>query len=358
MEENKVEIVEEESKEIVETPTEEPKKAKKPNIFKRIFNKENFTKEKVTKNVKKYLILTIANILLALSTVLFFNPLTIVSGGLTGIAIIIDNLIPGSWLDIILYCGEGVLMILSFIFLGKKTTFKSLYSCIICPLFVTLFTRVIPISSISNLLYGWNGATYTLAQDTSLLLLGGVVGGILVGVAVGLAFMVGGSTAGVDTIVLIVKKYFPKTKESITCFLIDSVIIVGGIAITFTITKEIASYNIVMCFINVMTAIIAAVSIETINNMRSSSITFNIFSEKWEEINEYIIKNLDRGCTIYDVVGGYSNKERKELKTVVSKRQAEKAKEDILNIDPNCFLTMTVSKGVFGEGFQKRFSDD
>ena len=107
-----------------------------------------------------------------------------------------------------------------------------------------------------------------------------------------------------------------------------------------------------------MTAIISAMSIEAINSLSRSSITFNIFSEKWEEINDYIIKNLDRGCTIYNVVGGYSGKERKELKTVVSKRQAEKAKEDILNIDPNCFLTMTVSKGVFGEGFQRRFSDD
>ena len=122
--------------------------------------------------------------------------------------------------------------------------------------------------------------------------------------------------------------------------------------------RKINPFNYYGCWLLLTNVFIAAVSIETINSMRRSSITFNIFSEKWEEINQYIIKNLDRGCTIYDVVGGFSGKERKELKTVVSKRQAEKAKEDILNIDPNCFLTMTVSKGVFGEGFQKRFSDD
>ena len=326
--------------------------------FKQFFSKENWTKDKVVKNLKKYIVLTIANLLLALSVVLFMNPLTIVSGGLTGIAIVIETFIPGDWLDVIVYCGEAILIVLSFIFLGRKTTLKSLYSCIICPLFITLFTRVIPISEISNLLYGFDGEIYTLAKDTSLLLLGGLVGGILTGLAVGFAFMVGGSTAGVDTIVLIIKKYVPRAKESILCFMVDSLIIVAGIITTFVNTSEVTSYNIVICFINIMTALVTAGTIEALYLMRNSSVTITIISEKWEEINQWIIKDLDRGSTVYPVYGGYHFTERKEIKTIVSKKQSEKAKEEILKIDPNCFLTMTVSKGVFGEGFQKRFSDD
>lgn len=344
----------EEMKELEQVEVKEEKKKVK------FFSKENFSKKRIKSALKKYLVLAIANMLLALSVVLFMNPLTIVSGGLTGIAIIIDSVIPGQWLDIVVYIGEAILIILSFIFLGKKITLKSLFSCIVCPLFISLFSRVIPISTVSNILFGYDAATgiYQNAHSLSYLLLGGIVGGIATGLAVGLAFMVGGSTGGVDTIVLIIKKYFPKFKESVLCFIIDSIIIVAGIIVTFTQSKEISSYNIVMCFINVMTAVVTAASMETIYMMRNSSVTITVISTKWEEINQYIIKDLDRGSTVYPVYGGYSMAERKELKTIVSKKQSEKAKEDILNIDPNCFLTMTVSKGVFGEGFQKRFSDD
>lgn len=325
----------------------------------KFFAKENWTKKKVISGLKKYLVLTIANIILAFVAVMFLKPLNIVSGGLTGIAIIIDQFIEGEWLDIICYIGEAILIILSFVFLGKKVTFKSLFSCIVYPLFMTLFTRVIPLDIVVDMLYGGNGTgTYTLVQDTSLLLLGALVGGIGVGLAVGLAFMVRGSTAGIDTIVLIIKKYQPKLKESVLCFILDSTIIFAGIICSFCTSEELSSYNVIMCIINIMTAILTAVTIEIIYIMRNSSVTITVISSKWEEINEYIIKTLDRGCTVYDVFGGFQLEKRRELKTVVTKKQSETAKEEILNIDPNCFLTMTVSKGVFGEGFQNRFSDD
>ena len=326
------------------------------NKKKKIKLKEKITKEKFLSGLKKYIILTIANMILAISVVLFLNPLTIVSGGLTGIAITINTAINmGDWLDIILYIGEAILIIISFIFLGKKATLKSLYSAIICPLFTTFFTRVLPFDQIINILYG-NGA---LVKDTSILLMGCLIGGISVGVAVGLAFMVGGSTAGVDIIVLIMKKYYPKLKESVLCFIFDAAIIIAGTIVAFVMAgKDISSYNIIIFFINVMTALISAGTIEAIYMMRNQSVTITIISDKYEEINEYIIKVLDRGCTMYQVFGGYTGKEKKELKTIVSKKQSEKAKEEILKIDPNCFLTMTISKGVFGEGFQKRFTDE
>lgn len=332
----------------------------KDNKIKKYF-RENWTKKKVNTFVKKYLILTIANILLALATVLFTSPLKIVSGGLTGIAIVIDNFIPGEWLDIIIYIGEGILTILSFIFLGKKTTFKSLYSVILCPLLITLFTRVLPFPRVVEILYG--GAPdatglYPLGKDTAILLLGGLAGGILTGISVALAFSVGGSTGGVDTIVLIVKKYTKKLRESALCFVIDASIIILGVFSTFMSTVELESYNIIMCLINVLGAFMTAGVIEAMYVMRSSSVTITVISSKWEEINHYIINILDRGSTVYDVFGGYSLEQRKEIKTIVAKKQSEKAKEEILKIDPNAFLTMTISKGVFGEGFQSRFKDE
>ena len=196
------------------------------------------------------------------------------------------------------------------------------------------------------------------AQDTSLLILGALIGGIGTGLAVGLAFMVGGSTAGVDTIVLIIKKYVPKSKESILCFILDACIIVAGSIVSICLQDTYSSYTIIIIFINIMTAVFTAATIEAIYMMRNASVTLSIISTEWEKIKEYIIKDLDRGCTIYDVYGGYTNELRKEVKTTVSKKQSEKAKEEILKIDPNCFLTLNISKGVFGEGFQRRFTND
>ena len=75
----------------------------------------------------------------------------------------------------------------------------------------------------------------------------------------------------------------------------------------------------------------------------------NIFGDRDSEVYEkmaddlYINNVIDRGTTLYPVYGGYTKKERMEIKTAVSKKQAEKTKEEILKIDPNCFLTLTNS---------------
>ena len=90
----------------MQTKNENKKKTK-------FFAKENWTKKKVVNGVKKYLVLTIANLILALVVVMFLDPLSIVSGGLTGVSISIDKLIPGEWLDVILYTGEAILIIFS-----------------------------------------------------------------------------------------------------------------------------------------------------------------------------------------------------------------------------------------------------
>ena len=142
------------------------------------------------------------------------------------------------------------------------------------------------------------------------------------------------------------------------CFVLDAGIILIGTIISLVSVDYFSSYSIVIIFINIMTAVLTAGTIEAIYMMRNSSVTINVISEHWEEIKNYLIYDLDRGCTIYDVYGGYAHAPRKEIKTVVSKKQSEKAKEEILNIDPNCFLSLTVSKGVFGEGFQSRFTDN
>ena len=77
----------------------------------------------------------------------------------------------------------------------------------------------------------------------------------------------------------------------------------------------------------------------------------DIISEKWEEINKEILA-LDRGTTIVDVVGGYTNSNKKMIKSLIGKNQYMTVINIVKRIDPNAFMAISSTHNVFGEGYK------
>ena len=83
----------------------------------------------------------------------------------------------------------------------------------------------------------------------------------------------------------------------------------------------------------------------------SSTYIANIVSDKWMEINDFIITKMERGCTILNGQGGYSKEERKMIVIAFDIKEYTKLLDAISKIDPRAFVTVTLSHEVNGEGF-------
>ena len=285
------------------------------------------------KEIKKYLILLFANFCLALALIAFINNAEIMTGGLGGISIIVEEIFPSfDYVTSIVITGVSwVLFFIGWFFKGKKFALKTLFSTITYPMFVTLLEYI-----------SLNNQIFPIANDTGDKIIYAILAGVLVGTGLGLAFKVGGSTGGVDIPAVIIAEKFHVSIDKVV-FLLDAVIIVGG--------------AFVLPFINVVIGVLSNVVytfvIDRIIVGGKKSLLVQIISEHNDEINEYIQKKLDRGSTYIDVKGGYLGAEHKLLEVAVYRREYSQLIDFINSVDENAFVISLEAKEVFGEGFKQ-----
>ncbi|NDW08601.1 YitT family protein [Dysgonomonas sp. 520] len=276
---------------------------------------------------RDYVTMTLGLALYAIGLIGFIKPGGIVTGGLTGIALLVEYSTKGViQLQNVFFVVNCVLLLLAFKVLGFKFIVKTLYSVVVLTLFLTIARHII---------------TEPLIEEEPLL--SGVIGGMMCGAGIGLVFSVNGSTGGTDIIVAIINKY-----KSLTfgrgMMLCDLTIICSSYFVSQDYNKIVAGL-IVMA---VMTYVIDMV----INGFRQS-VQFLIFSEKYEIIADAINKELKRGCTVLDGTGWYTKKSTKVIILLAKRSESVDIFRMIRSIDEKAFISQTNTRGVYGEGFDQ-----
>jgi uncharacterized membrane-anchored protein YitT (DUF2179 family) len=225
---------------------------------------------------------------------------------------------------------------MGWIFLGNGMAIKTAVATIVYPLTLSLGTYLATLFPdffiTSGLIEGVLPVNYLISA---------IFGGVLVGAGVGLTFLGGGSTGGVDIIVLILEK-FTKQKVSTLTFITDGLIVVLGLFVLKRLD---------LMLIGIISAFITSIMIDKIFDMEEN-VSVNIISKKYEEINEIVLKQLQRGTTIVDAIGGYSQKDVKMLIIVLDIREYYLLEEIVAKVDSEAFLYTNKSSHVRGEGFK------
>lgn len=293
----------------------------------------NFDLKKITQTVTEknfYLrnfLLILGVALLALNYNLFLVPNNFVIGGTSGIAIILKkifNLKP----EIFIYISSAVLIILSYIFLGKKETKRAIVGSILYPIFVSI---TVPIAATLQ---------KYLQFDSMLIVV--LISGILCGLANGIIYKTGFTTGGSDILMKIVNKY-GHVPEGKSILIVNLIIMLFG-AVIFGANKFI--YSLIILYINSQLIDRLLIGI-------SDSKLFFIYTKKTDEVREYILNDLKTGVTIFNAKGGYSKEENHVLMCVVPTRDYYLFKETVLEIDKNAFFVINdcyeVTGGVYNQ---------
>ena len=170
-----------------------------------------------------------------------------------------------------------------------------------------------------------------------------IIGAIMCGFGLGVVFNYNGSTGGTDIIAAIVNK-FKDVSLGKMIMLCDVFIITSCYFIFHDWRRVIFGF---------VTLFIIGIVLDWVINRARQSVQFFIFSKKYEEIADSIIKDANRGVTVLNGTGWYSKNDVKVLVILAKKRQSLDIFRLVKNIDPNAFISQSSVIGVYGEGFDK-----
>lgn len=278
--------------------------------------------------LKHYFLIIVGTFLLAIAIRMAYEPLDLVTGGVSGLAIIIKEITK-------VFFNEGIPLWVSNILLnvplfaaallirGKKFLKNTVFATIM----FTIALAVVPSVNI-------------LSNDY---LLSAIFGGVIGGAGMGLVFITMSSTGGTDLLAMIIHKYLPYHSVPQILIVIDVIIVVGGI-LSFGLSKSL--YAIIAVYVT------TKVSDGILEGLKFAKMAY-IISDEYDEIARLILHEIDRGVTGISATGMYSNKEKKMLFCVVSKKEIIQLTEIAAKVDPKAFVIVSDAREVMGEGFRE-----
>lgn len=260
----------------------------------------------------------------------FLLPTELVTGGVTGIAVILNTFGISPSLSILAL--NIVFLLFGLFTMGKQFFLKTIMGSLFSPVVIVLLEllNVDPQIILNQL-------------TESKLLVSSLLGALGIGFGLGIVFRNGGSTGGVDILQNVMHKK-NHLSYNIAFLLTDGIIVLVGLLFFKNIENFLFSVGVV---------ILSGLIIDNISILGRAGQTLFIVTEKEEAVKQAIFKELDRGTTIIDAKGGYSGKDKKLVICVTSKRELNLIRAVVDKADPDAFTFIAQTKEAVGRGFSR-----
>jgi uncharacterized membrane-anchored protein YitT (DUF2179 family) len=268
-----------------------------------------------------YVQIAVGSVLVALATNLFLVPNNVVSGGITGVAIIGHTLLRSP-------VGAGVFVLnIPLLWLGWRYAGGGRF-IVRTAVAVTILSAAI------------DATAPFLRPPTHDRLLVICYGGLLDGLGSGLVFRGRGTTGGTDIFARLARRRLGMPMG--TSLLLMNVVIFAAAG---------RVYGLEPVMIALALSFVSARVVDLVQEGLSTARAALIVSAKPDEVREAVIQRLDRGVTILHGEGGYSGESRPVLHVVVAAAEVVRLKRILAEVDRTAFVTITPAKEVLGEGF-------
>ena len=274
--------------------------------------------------VTDYALVVLGALVQALSMRLFLVPGQLVSGGISGIAQIVNHYVNFP-IGVMVFVGNIPLFALGWRFLGgRRFALRTAISVTAFSLFTDLLVLVMPVQGVTN--------------DN---FLNSIYGAVLLGIGLGLVYRGGGTSGGSDILGRILNHRFG-ISISVAYLLTDSLVVLAG---GFAFSWEKALYGLVVIYVSGLAA-------QAIAEGSSVFRTALIITDKPDEVIHEIMYTMERGVTILSGKGGYTGADRPVLYCVITRSEVYQVKELIKDIDPDAFMVISEAHEALGEGFR------
>lgn len=276
--------------------------------------------------IEAYIKIVIGTGIMGLAIKCIYDPISLVTGGFTGLAILVKKLteafVTGGiplWLTNL---GLNIpVFIVAWRLKGKKFIGRTAVSTIL----LSVWLYVIPEINLVN-------GDYILAA---------IFGGVLTGIGLGMILWANATTGGTDMVAALIQIKLKHYSIAQILQVLDGIIVLIGL---YVFGLQPALYAIVAIFI------VSKVTDTMLEGMKFSKAAY-IITEHYEEVARMIMTELDRGVTGLEARGMYSGDEKCMLYCVVSKKEIVSLKELVTRIDRNAFVIVGDVREVLGEGF-------
>jgi uncharacterized membrane-anchored protein YitT (DUF2179 family) len=272
-------------------------------------------RKKILNTIGYWVVVNIGTLLLAAGVYFFKAPNNFATGGVSGLAIILQNFIPLNQSYIMLII-NSLLLIIGFIVLGKECTAKTIYCSLVYSLENLLFSYVCPLEK-------------PLTDQPILELVYAI---LLTGIGSAILFNCKASSGGTDIVALILKKYTPLNVGR--ALLLSDFLIASSTFFIFGLFSK---------------AFLVDGVIESVGKSKY----LQIITSKPNEIGDYIINTMKRDFTSYVAEGGYTRADKTILITVCKQGEALRLKAKVKELDPSSFVIICDATEILGKGFRE-----
>ncbi|PKL45229.1 MAG: YitT family protein [Candidatus Riflebacteria bacterium HGW-Riflebacteria-1] len=267
-------------------------------------------------NFKSIMLLMLGSAISALAVKGILVPKQFLSGGLTGVTLFINRLVPAAHISWLYLAFNIPLFIFGYRQLGKRFFILSLIG-------TAFYTAAIELID------------YRIAVND--MMLSAILAGLINGIGSGMILRSKGSAGGTDILsVLLASRYGIKLGTTILAF---NIFVLTGAALMFSLDE--ALFTLVYMFVSSKMIDLAIYGL-------SQRKAVTIVSEQWKEINQAILDEMQRGTTLIAASGGFSQQSVNMIYTVVSRREVNQLKEIVLKEDPQAFLVVNETSEVIG----------
>jgi uncharacterized membrane-anchored protein YitT (DUF2179 family) len=283
-------------------------------------------------NTRDYLIIVVASLIQAVSLRMFFVPANLASGGVSGIAQLINHF-TGWPIGLMVLIGNVPLFALGWRFLGgRRFALRTAVAIVTYSLFTDLLLKIPAFTYYANILIN------DLKGD---IFLNSLYGAIISGIGYGLVYRARGTSGGSDILARILN-YWRGVSMTQSYLIVDTAVILSA---GFIFGWKQALYAMITLYVSGLVS-------ETVLEGGETVRTAMIITNKSEDVSARVIEDLERGVTYLEGRGAYTGSSRPVLYCVVSRAEVATLKTIVHEIDPEAFMVIGVAHEALGEGFR------
>ena len=278
-------------------------------------------------------ILTVGAFIYAFGIAVFLDPNHLAPGGVSGISIILNSIIPigtGIWIFLI----NIPLMILGLIVFKFGFLLGTLYATALSSAIIEVIAR---------------GFSHLIPDMQDHLLIAAAAGGVLVAVGIGLVFRGGGSTGGFDIVVKLLRRKFRHMKTGILYLALD---------VTVIAVSAIVFHDVLVAMYAVVTVFTNSTVLDMVLYGKDNAKMVYIITDAPEAVSDRLMKEVETGVTVLHGEGAYTKKNKKVLMCVLHNQQYPQLRDIVKQEDKNAFLIVTKATEIFGEGYKNHYAEE